>query len=189
LFYWRLGGPLTHNIYEWLDGDRGRSLSTENELLNIRFIYAMEEGIGDAFTKSTYTPVEVKYEATSYKKGYLYTDVNNQLIQDTTPTVVENHDFFLSLLKNNTGTYSRTASYNPSGKEVKYNTVYNTKEKVGKFFETSAEMLFDLLERSPNTESLVPVMKYILYQYTTKDYGVTEFGYEIFAKEDFVDVD
>jgi len=185
VFYWGLGGPLTHNIYEWLDGDRGRSLATENELLNIRFIYAMEEGIGDAFTKKTYTPIEVRYTATSYKIGYLYTNINNQLIQDTTPTVVSNYGFFLSLLKNNTGKYDRNATYNANGKDVLYKTVYGSEDRVGKLFEKSAEMLFSLLDSSPYTEGLTSVMKYIMYEYTTRNYGVTEFTYDIIPKEEF----
>jgi len=112
IVYWGLGGPLTHNIYEWLDGDKGRSLSTEEELLNIKFIYAMEEGIGDSFTKNTYTPIKMTCRSTSYEVGYLYTTINNQLIQDTTPTVKENYKFFLSLLKNNTGKYDKAEEYN-----------------------------------------------------------------------------
>lgn len=185
LFYWELGGPLTHGIYEWLDKDRGRSLATEDELLNIRFIYAMEEGLGDYFVKETYTPIKMTCKADKYEIGYLYTTINNKLVQDATPTVVENYDFFLSLLKNNTGTYSRDASYNPSGKDVSYKTIYDTEDKVGKLLESGAEMFFELLNASPYTEGLTNIMKYILYKYTTLDYGVTEFNYYIIPKEEF----
>lgn len=185
LFYWGLGGPLTHGIYEWLDEDRGRSLATEDELLNIRFIYAMHEGWGDSFVKETYTPVKMTCKATNYKIGYLYTTINNKLIQDATPRVVENYQFFLSLLKNNTGTYNRNASYNPRGKDVSYKTIYDTEDKVGKHLENGAEMFFELLNASPYTEGLVDIMKYILYQYTTLNYGVTEFNYNIIPKEEF----
>ena len=185
ILYWGLGGPLTHNIYKWLDGDKGRSLATENELLNIRFIYAMDEGIGDEFTKSTYTPIEVTYEAIGYDIGVLHTTINNQLIKDETPKVKNDVGFFLSLLKNNKGTYDKYADYNPDGKEVVYKTVYDSEDRVGRFFETSAEMLFNLLDSSLYTEGLTSIMKYIMYEYTTRNYGVTDFTYEIFPKKEF----
>ena len=178
------GGHLTHSLYT-MYGDGGLQLCKDtDELLNIRLTYAMENGPADWWIDRYYLPVEMKCETQSYKIGHLYTTVNRYLEQGT-PKVKDNIDFFLSLLKNDTGKYDRSAKYNPNGKEVVYKTVYDSEDRVARFFETSAEMLFNLLERSPHTQGLADVMRYTLYQYTTKDYGVTEFNFNIIDREGF----
>lgn len=183
VFWIMPGGPITHSIV-YQTTDHGLQLSNENELLNIRYVYAMQNGPADWWVKRYYLPTEMKIKTTDYKVGYLYETVDKYLVQGT-PTVQENSDFFLSLLKNRTGEYSVDATYKPNGKEVEYTTVYGAKDRVGKFFETSAEMFFNLLESSPNTQGLADVMRYILYQYTTQNYGVTEFNYNIINREGF----
>ncbi|MBR2500752.1 MAG: hypothetical protein IKB60_06730, partial [Clostridia bacterium] len=46
-----------------------------------------------------------------------------------------------------------------------------------------AEMLFQLLDSSENTEGLSDVMRYILYRYNGKDYGVTSFTFSPYDLE------
>ena len=94
-----------------------------------------------------------------YQKQYLKTTVDKTL-ETTATRVEEDFNFFLSLLKNNTGKYNKEDDYNPNGKEVVYKTVYDSEDRVGRFFTTSAEMFFNLLQSSPHTEGLLPVMKY-----------------------------
>lgn len=178
------GGHLTHSLVT-MYGDQGLQLyESDEELLNIQFTYAMENGPADWWINKYYFPVKMEVEYQNYQKGILYETVDRYLVEGTV-TVQENTDCFLSLLKNNTGTYNKDQSYNPNGKEVVYKTIYNSEDRVGKFFETSAEMFFNLLESSPYTTVLADVMRYTLYQYTTKDYGVTEFNYEIISREGF----
>lgn len=49
---------------------------------------------------------------------------------------------------------------------------------------SGAEILFDLLQNDSYTQNLELVMRYALYKYTGKDYGVTEFDFSIFSIQD-----
>lgn len=204
IVYWLTAGPLTHTLYEQLDEDKGYQLLEDpDELLNIRLTYAMENGPRDWWLKKHYLPYEMTVSAepvtdekneyydclkdTGYAIGYLYETVNRHLIPGTV-TVKENTGFFLSLLKNSTGKYSKDATYDANGEEVVYKTIYDSEDRVARFFETSADMFFELLESSPNTQGLADIMRYTLYKYSNQDYGVTEFNYEIINIEGFEDI-
>ena len=185
--FWITGGHFVHSLAT-LYSDGGLQLYTDSdvdgELVNIRLTFAMENGPADWWINRYYLPIEIKCEALDYKKGTLYQTLDNVLVIGPAQ-VVENTDFFLSLLKNSTGKYDINASYDPNGEEVVYKTVYDSEDRVAKFFETSAEMLFELLESSPYTQGLTDVMRYTMYAYTTKDYGVTNFNYDTINREEF----
>ena len=59
--------------------------------------------------------------------------------------------------------------------EEKYKDIYEGTVPVGDLLlDNGALMLFDLLERYENTQSLVNVFKYMAYRYSGTDYGVTD---------------
>lgn len=72
-----------------------------------------------------------------------------------------------------------------SGEPREYKDIYtkNSKTAPGEMLENGAEMLFELLDSSQNTEGLSEVMRYILYMYNGKDYGVTSFNFGPFELE------
>lgn len=117
-------------------------------------------------------------------KNYLTTVKTTRLVKGSAKAK-ENTDFFLSLLKNDTGKYDKNASYNPRGKDVVYKSIYGSDVKVGKLIESGADMFFELLDNSPYTQGLTNIMRYTLYKYTSLDYGVTEFTYDIVDRSDF----
>lgn len=187
LGYWVFGGPVARNIHNKNDDDDGYNFSSEETLLNIRATYAIENGTNDRKAKRAYTVDKMTIKTTKYQVGYLFETVTTTL-EKGTPTVVDKADIFLSLLKNSTGEYNSAAPYDPNGEEIRYKTVYNSEDRVARFFETSADMFFNLLESSPRTEGFVSVMKWILYQYTSRDYGVTKFSYDIINREGFENI-
>lgn len=90
----------------------------------------------------------------------------------------DNTDAFLGLWKNSSGQYEEGATFDPDGEKVPYTDLYEKDLEtayVGDLFENGDEILFDILEYSEHTQSYTMVMKYILYRYTGKDYGVTTF--------------
>lgn len=90
----------------------------------------------------------------------------------------DNTDLFLGLWKNASGHYEEGALFDPDGEIVQYKDVYEDRVEtapVGNLFENADLMLFELLDYSENTQSITPVMKYILYRYTGNDYGITSF--------------
>lgn len=72
-----------------------------------------------------------------------------------------------------------------SGEPREYKDIYtkNSTTAPGEMLENGAEMLFELLDSSENTEGLSEVMRYILYMYNGKDYGVTSFNFGPFELE------
>lgn len=61
----------------------------------------------------------------------------------------------------------------------------NKKDTAGGNLKSGAELLFELLQKDPNTQNLEDIMRYILYKYTGKNYGVTEFDFSIFDAKEF----
>ncbi len=61
----------------------------------------------------------------------------------------------------------------------------NEKRTAGSYLKTGAEMLFGFLRQNPETQGLEQVMRYIMYKYTGKDYGVTEFPSGIYQIREF----
>ncbi len=53
---------------------------------------------------------------------------------------------------------------------------------------TGAEILFHLMQKDATLQNLEQLMRYIMYKYTGKDYGVTEFDFQIFDAKDFVEI-
>ena len=51
---------------------------------------------------------------------------------------------------------------------------------------SGAQMLFYLLEQNSDTQYLDNIMRYIMYKYTGKNYGVLELDYSIFNPEGFL---
>ena len=130
--------------------------------------------------------VEMKKENVSKTKKL---ENSTAFLQIGTAQAEDKSDRFLALLKNKSGKYSKNGAwkgdYDPDGKVIGYADIYNGTAYVGDLLENGAEMMFDLLadtllgvddvEGRSNTAQLVDVMKYIMWRYTGKDYGVTSF--------------
>lgn len=61
-------------------------------------------------------------------------------------------------------------------------TMPNSKEKrvAGLYLEKDCEWLFTFLAQNPETQGMEQIMRYIMFKYTGKDYGVTELDFSIF---------
>ena len=53
---------------------------------------------------------------------------------------------------------------------------------------SGAEMFFYFLQKNSETQNLEMVMRYILYKYTGRDYGVTELNFNIFNAKKFITI-
>lgn len=62
------------------------------------------------------------------------------------------------------------------------------KEIAGTNIVSGAELLFNLLQRDESMQNLEQVMRYILYKYTGRDYGVTSLDFSIYDIKDFKSV-
>ncbi len=58
-------------------------------------------------------------------------------------------------------------------------------EKAGENFVSGSELLLYLFEKDSKLQSLEQIMRYILYKYTGKDYGVTDLNLSIFNAREF----
>ncbi len=63
----------------------------------------------------------------------------------------------------------------------------NTRRSAGAYLRTDAELFFDLLQQNPETQGMEQVMRYIMYKYTGRDYGVTSLDFSIFDPDYFSD--
>lgn len=117
--------------------------------------------------------------------------ITKKIIKEkTTETLIEgpeketdNTDAFLALLSGPSSTYvngSRFIAKSNGGKVIRYNDLYRGTVGAGELLENGAELLFDLLDRSENTRGLIDTMRYIMYRYSGKDFGVTEFYFNSF---------
>ena len=61
------------------------------------------------------------------------------------------------------------------------------KRTAGSYLESDAELFFDLLQQNPETQGMEQVMRYIMYKYTGRDYGVTSLDFSIFDPDYFSD--
>lgn len=145
------------------------------------------------FTNSIY-----HYTIRKDEDNYKYTDYHfekikinrrdvtqSKLITKTKQTLIsgiakytDNTDIFLGLLSNDSGKYSKGARFKAKksgGKVVRYPDLYKSNTGAGELLENGAEVLFELLDRSENTRSMVDIMKYIMYRYSGINYGITSF--------------
>lgn len=114
-------------------------------------------------------------------------DIENKTTQVTTVTTIVNWqqtgenkeeintDRFLGLWKNDTGEYEQGSLYNPEGNVVYYHVPKeNQMRSPAKFITKYPNLLFEFLLNSEDTQNMERIMRYILYVYTGKDYGVTD---------------
>lgn len=66
----------------------------------------------------------------------------------------------------------------------------NSKERrtAGAYLKTDTDMFFNLLQQHPETQGMEQIMRYIMYKYTGKNYGVTELDFSIFDVNYFTPV-
>ena len=121
-----------------------------------------------------------------YKKGILYT-VIKETVEEAPSNENIDPDFFLSLLKNNTtdGKYTVSAAYTPNGKEVIYTNLYGKECKPASLLVNGEKMLYELLEISPNTSSMVDRMKEIMHEYKSENYTVTDSNSDIYEDDGY----
>ena len=73
--------------------------------------------------------------------------------------------------------------------ETDFRIPYSTRtEEAGSNLVSGAEMLFYLLQKDPNLENMETLMRYALYLYSGRDFGVTSIDGSIFEIEDFFTV-
>lgn len=71
--------------------------------------------------------------------------------------------------------------------ETEFRIPYSTREEAaGSNLVSGAEMLFYLLQKDADLESMETIMRYALYLYSGRDFGVTELDGSIFEIQDFV---
>lgn len=125
------------------------------------------------------------------------TDTSNEEVSQSSediPTVIKgniitssNENKFLGLWKNSVGYYvpyyqdSEKAKYNPNGQVVKYGS-YGS---VAGTILNADQWLFDLLSTTDRTQNHLQTMKYLMYKYSGKDYGVKEFNFSVFDVSSF----
>lgn len=97
---------------------------------------------------------------------------------------------FLGLWKNETGKPELGAPYDPKGKLVYYKGINSRKNKKSPIQEilNNKLFLFQLLEQYEETQDYSTIMRYMLYKYTGKNYGVTKLNLDIFEKDDFITI-
>jgi len=184
IFYYTTGGPLTDLVYKWLKEDEGNKISEIEECINIKLTYAVNEGILDEWFKDKYTPVKLESIYDEYKIGKMYTSISTSL-EAGPRTVEDNSELFLSLLRNNNnGVYSDKAKYDPTGKNVKYDSVYGGEVKVGELLLSGEEIMYELLESSQNTQGLTIVMKTIMDKYKTGSSSTIDWDFNIYELND-----
>lgn len=75
-----------------------------------------------------------------------------------------------------------------NGDLIEYRSIYNNNSTVapGEMLVNGAEMIFELLDSSENTEGLSDVMRYLLYLYGGNDYGITNTNFGMFSDLSFI---
>ena len=65
----------------------------------------------------------------------------------------------------------------------------NEKRSAGSYLKSGAEVLFQLLRQNPETQGMEQVMRYIMYKYTGKSYGVKNLDFSIYDPQYFTSFD
>ena len=113
----------------------------------------------------------VNTETQNYKKG--------KSTMEITP------DKFLGTLKNEKGEYEVGVRYDKDGEEVLYEDISGYDKPPMDNILSAADWLFDLIEKSERCQNQETVLKYFLYLYTGRNFGVTEVDQSLFGIEDF----
>lgn len=143
-------GPLTRPILGGLQD--GYDIYTEEECLNVKLTYAIDEawwGKSDKM-KNEYNV----YRLRCYTPYFYTTETNSNIVRANETLISSSKDstLFYDLLKDSNGNYKT------------YKTIYGSDARVAKYFETSENMVLELLESSPNTAGLVDEMKVIIHK-------------------------
>lgn len=108
-------------------------------------------------------------------------------VESEPPEVKESE--FLGLWRNETGEYVKGADFKSekSGGKLVYYNIPNARQKHTPMINIYAQqkVLFKLLEDDETTQNYATIMKYLLYKYDGKDYGVTELDLSIFESQEF----
>lgn len=134
-----------------------------------------------------------------YLREASYKATTNTTVSDPVTTGTDD-DKYTTVVETTTTTYSQDGvtkeEYNggQKGEEGTFVGLLDKKFKIpnsqrrataGESLVSGADILFDLLQRSETTQSWENIMRYILYVYTGKSYGVTEFDFSLFAINNF----
>lgn len=120
---------------------------------------------------------QIKINKSAITQSKLTTKSTGRLVPGVR-TMTDKTDIFLGLLSNDTGIYTKGAAFkakSAGGKVVIYPDLYKSTTGAGELLENGAEVLFELLDRSEHTRSMVDLMKYIMYKYSGINYGITNF--------------
>ncbi len=136
---------------------------------------------GSDYVYVKYKKTNIMNYKTSKRKKQILEDSNIEETSSNNATEAK-IDKFLALLRNKTGTIPNplhsgefTGINDDPSIVVRYKDIYEGTVPVGDLLlDNGALMLFDLLERYENTQSLVNVFKYMAYRYSGTDYGVTD---------------
>ena len=147
-------------------------------------------------TTETYYPIVTVGNVNTwiYSRNVTYNMTETDLVSNTTDEGQDENRVI-------TTTSSYTRSYSQATAEEKYNggqkgekdtfvglldkrfkiPYSNNKRSAGPDLVSGAEMFFKTLQQSSITEKWEPIMRYIFYVYTGKDYGITDFDTGIFS--------
>ena len=164
-------------------GSFSETIPTGSNWIDLTVNKLAEKISGSSFSEKsdyvsvTYTKTDQKTYTgeSSFIKRIIPSNIEKDLGEDKDERIKQ----FLALLKNEEGTIEcglTKQQFDPDGKVVEYNDIYQGGAKVGDLLENCAEMLFKLLNDSDRTQCLVKVFQYILYIYSGNDYGTTEYS-------------
>lgn len=137
-------------------------------------------GKGCDYIYAEYTKTNFKKYEPGNKSYVKNLDTSNVKVVTSSTDMQSQLNEFLKLLKNETGEIPSKAAgsvgqFKKDGIVVKYGDIYSGKILAGDLLlDNGAEVMFDLLASSENTQGLVPVFKYLAYLYTGISYGITD---------------
>lgn len=138
----------------------------------------------------------IKTDASSYieekkvnQENKTTTTVVDIVYTKESSNIEEKEERFLSLLAVNplTGEYDKE-DRSKNTKIIKYKKATGRTASPVDSILTSKEMLFDLLSVNEESQSLEETMRYLLYIYTGKSYGVTTLDFSIYEPTEFKEV-
>lgn len=147
----------------------------------------LEEDLPEAATETS--RVENIEEKQTSKELIVQTTTTDITYNKSSTTILEKEERFLSLLAVDpkTGIFDKT-NISKNTKLIKYEDVYGRKTSPEDNLLSSIQMLFDLLSVSEEAQDCEEKMRYLLYIYTGRSYGVTTFNFSIYEPTDLTDV-